>query len=140
MVKGINHVGIVVRNIDEVLSLLREAFGAEEIQRMEIPMMKQISSIVRIGDGCFELMEPTAPDGPAGSFLEAKGGGLHHVSLLCEDVEGLCEMLESQGLKVVGKVLEGPFRVAFLHPKSGKGVLYELTDIPSSADGSIPPE
>ena len=85
MIKGINHVGIVVKNIDEVLSLLREAFGAEEIQRMEIPPMKQISSIVKIGEDCFELMEPTGPDGPAGSFLEAKGGGLHHVSLLCDD-------------------------------------------------------
>jgi methylmalonyl-CoA/ethylmalonyl-CoA epimerase len=131
MIKGINHVGIVVKNIDEVLSLLREAFGAEEIHRMDIPPMKQISSIVKIGDDCFELMEPTAPDGTAGSFLEAKGGGLHHISLLCDDVEALCEKLESQGLKIVGKVLEGPFRVAFLHPKSAKGVLYELTDTAS---------
>ncbi len=134
MIKGINHVGIVVKNIDEVLDFLREAFGAREIQRMDVPMMKQVSSVVRIGDDCFELMEPTAPDGPAGSFLEAKGGGLHHISLLCEDVEALCEKLESQGLKIVSKVLEGPFRVAFLHPKSGKGILYELTDTPSSGD------
>ncbi len=131
MIKGINHVGIVVKNIDEVLTFLRAAFGAEEIQRMEVPMMKQISSIVRIGSDCFELMEPTGPDGPAGSFLEAKGGGLHHISLLCEDVSALCEKLESQGLTMISKILEGPFRVAFLHPKSGKGVLYELTDTPS---------
>lgn len=131
MIKGINHVGIVVKNIDEVLSVLREAFGAEEIQRMEIPPMKQISSIVKVGDSCFELMEPTAPEGPAGSFLETKGGGLHHISLLCDDVEVLCDKLESEGLRVIGKILEGPFRVAFLHPKSAKGVLYELTDTPS---------
>lgn len=131
MIKGINHVGIVVKNIDEVLSLLRDAFGAEEIHRMDVPPMKQISSIVKIGDDCFELMEPTGPEGPAGAFLETKGAGLHHISLLCDDVEALCEKLESQGLKIVGKILEGPFRVAFLHPKSAKGVLYELTDTPS---------
>jgi methylmalonyl-CoA/ethylmalonyl-CoA epimerase len=131
MIKGINHVGIVVKNLDEVLSVLREAFGAEEIQRMEIPPMKQISSIVKVGDSCFELMEPTAPEGPAGSFLETKGGGLHHISLLCDNVEVLCDKLESEGLRVIGKILEGPFRVAFLHPKSAKGVLYELTDTPS---------
>jgi methylmalonyl-CoA/ethylmalonyl-CoA epimerase len=131
MIKGINHVGIVVKSIDEALGFLREAFGAEEVRRMEVPMMKQISSIVRIGEDCFELMEPTGPEGPAGSFLASRGGGLHHVSLLCSDVEALCGKLESQGLKIVSKVLEGPFRVAFLHPKSGKGVLYELTDTPS---------
>jgi methylmalonyl-CoA/ethylmalonyl-CoA epimerase len=134
MIKGINHVGIVVKSIDEMVSMLKEAFGAEEIQRMDVPMMKQISCIVRIGDDCFELMEPTGPDGPAGSFLESKGGGLHHISLLCDDVEVLSDKLEAQGLKIVSKVFEGPFRVAFLHPKSGKGVLYELTDTPSLPD------
>lgn len=134
MIKGINHVGIVVKNIDEVVSLLKEAFDAEEIQRMEVPVMNQISCIVRIGNDCFELMEPTGPDGPAGSFLGAKGGGLHHISLLCDDVGALCDKLEGQGLKIISKILEGPFRVAFLHPKSGKGVLYELTDTPSLPD------
>jgi hypothetical protein len=43
MIKGINHVGIVVKSIDEVLPVLREAFGAKEIQRVEVPQMKQIS-------------------------------------------------------------------------------------------------
>ena len=93
--------------------------------------MKQISSIVRIGKDCFELMEPTGPDGPAAQHLASKGGGLHHVSLLCDDVESLCKEFETKGLKVIGKVLEGPLKVAFLHPKSAKGLLYEFTDRPS---------
>lgn len=128
MIKGINHVGIVVKNIDEVVSFLKESFDAEEIARMEIPPMKQISALVRIGDGCFELMEPTGPEGTAGKFLDQKGGGLHHISLLCDDLETECDKLESKGAQVMGKFMEGPIRVAFLHPKSGKGILYELTD------------
>jgi len=128
MIKGINHLGIVVKNIDEVVSFLGEAFGAEEINRIDVPQMKQISAIVGIGDGCFELMEPTATDGPAVRFLDSKGGGLHHVSILCDDLEAVCERLESQGLQVIGKMLDGPIRVAFLHPKSAKGILFELTD------------
>jgi len=136
MIKGINHLGIVVKNIDEVVSFLCEAFDGEEINRIEVPQMKQISAIVRIGNGCFELMEPTAPDGPAGQFLESKGGGLHHVSLLCDDIETVCEELESQGLRVIWKVFEGPIKAAFFHPKSTKGILYELTDR-SSLDSSI---
>lgn len=128
MIKGINHIGIVVKNIEEVVSFLRETFGAEEIGRMEIPAMKQISAMIKVGESCFELMEPTAPDGKAGSFLESKGGGLHHISLLCDNLEAECNKLESMGAKVIGKLYEGPIRVAFLHPRNGKGVLYELTD------------
>ena len=128
MIKGINHVGIVVKDINDTLSLLKEIFGAEEVRRTEYPMMKQISCIVRIGDGCFELMEPTEPDGPAGKFLETKGGGLHHVSILCSDLKETCDELESQGVKLIGKTLEGPLKIAFVHPKSAKGILYELTE------------
>jgi len=61
MVKGISHIGIVVKNIDDVLSFLREFLGAEEVRRNEIPEAKQISSIVRIGNGFLELIEPRTP-------------------------------------------------------------------------------
>ena len=128
MIKGINHLGIVVRNIDEVVAFLRETFGAEEVTRREFPELKQTSAIVKIGEGFFELMEPTAPDGTVGKFLEVKGGGLHHVSLLSDDVEEECKRLEAQGLQVIGKMFDAPPKVAFLHPKSAKGILFELAE------------
>jgi len=98
--------------------------------------MKQISALIKVGDSCFELMEPTGRDGPAGSFIETKGAGVHHISLLCDDV-GRYARNSSQWLRILGKVLEGPSEWAFLHPKSANGVLYELTDR-SSLDPSIP--
>ena len=131
MIKGINHLGIVVENIDEVVDFLRETFGAQEISRIELPELKQISATVQIGDGCFELMEPTAPDGAVGKFLESKGGGLHHVSLLCDDLVGTCDNFEAQGLQIIGKMFDGPIKAAFLHPKSSKGILFELAEEPS---------
>jgi len=128
MIKGINHVGIAVRNIDEVLGFLKEAYGAEEVSRTEFPQMKQVSAIVKIGDGYLELMEPTAPDGVVGKFIEAKGGGLHHISLLCDDLGRTCQALEDKGVQIIGKMLEGPVKVAFVHPKSAKGLLWELAE------------
>jgi methylmalonyl-CoA epimerase len=128
MIKGINHLGIVVESIDKVLSFLKETFGAEEVTRIEFPELKQISAIVRMGDSFLELMEPTASDGVVGRFLATRGTGLHHVSLLCEDVEALSEKLEAKGLQVIGKMFDGPTKVAFLHPKSTKGILFELAE------------
>jgi methylmalonyl-CoA/ethylmalonyl-CoA epimerase len=128
MIKGINHLGVVVENIEEMVSFLNESFKAEEIKRMDIPQMQQISSLVRIGNDCLELIEPSAPEGPAGRFLELKGGGLHHISLLCDDLEETCARLEVKGIQIMNKVIDDDFRVAFIHPKYGKGILYELTD------------
>ena len=131
MIRGINHVGIVVRNIDEVVTFLTETFMAKAISRTEFTELKQISALVQIGGSFFELMEPTAADGVVGKFLETKGGGLHHISLLCDDVTDFCEKFEAKGFQVIAKMCEGPFKVAFLHPKNTKGILFELTEKPS---------
>ncbi|MFH2129355.1 MAG: VOC family protein [bacterium] len=131
MIKGLNHLGIVVEDIDEMVSFLKQAFAAEEMERIDIPQMQQISSLVRIGNDCLELMEPTSPDGPVGRFLKNSGGGLHHISLLCEDIEATCSRLEANGTPIMSKILDDNFRVAFIHPRDGKGILYELTDQPS---------
>ena len=128
MIKGINHLGIVVKDIDEVVDFLKETFGAEEIKRVPLPNLQQISAIVRIGDSCFELMQPTGPHGAAGKFLKAKGGGLHHVSFLCDDVAEESDALEAKGLKIIGKMFNQPSKLAFVHPKSAKGILIELAE------------
>jgi methylmalonyl-CoA/ethylmalonyl-CoA epimerase len=135
MIKGINHLGIVVQSVDDVVGFLKESFGAELLDRIEFPELQQVSAIVKIGNGCFELMEPTGPDGAVGKFLETKGGGLHHISLLCDDVDEECDRLEKEGLKVVGRMFEKPRRVGFIHPKSAKGILFELAERSSLESG-----
>jgi methylmalonyl-CoA/ethylmalonyl-CoA epimerase len=131
MVKGINHLGIVVESIDKTVDFLRDTFGAQEVSRMEFPKLEQVSAIVRMGDSFLELMEPTGPDGVAGKFLRARGSGLHHVSLLCDDVAALSQKLEARGLQVIGKMFDGPVKVAFLHPRATKGILFELAEKPA---------
>ncbi len=129
-VEGINHIGIVVKNIDEMAAFLRETFAAEEVSRTEYPELKQTSSIMRLGDSFFELMQPASPDSVVGKFLETKGGGLHHISLRCANIQACCQELEKKGLVVIGKMFDGPVKVAFLHPKSAKGLLIELAQKP----------
>jgi uncharacterized glyoxalase superfamily protein PhnB len=42
MITGINHFGIVVKNLDDVIAFLKEAFGAQQISRVEFLDLKQI--------------------------------------------------------------------------------------------------
>ena len=128
MIKGIDHIGIAVTNVDEVLKFLKDTFSAEELKRTEYPQLQQISSVVDLQGTKFELMQPTGPDGPIGAFVKKSGGGLHHISIFCEKLEDLVGTLEGKGLKIIGKMYEGPDRVAFIHPKNANGLLFELTD------------
>lgn len=132
MIKGIDHIGIAVEKIDDVLGIFKDYFGAEELKRTEYPELQQISSIVRIKGTNFELMQPTGPDGAIGKFMKDSKGGLHHVSVFCENLEKLVDDLEKKGVKIIGKMYDSPDRVAFIHPKSAKGLLIELTDTGSS--------
>jgi len=129
MIKGINHIGFVVRSIDDMLEFLKTAYDAKEIERREFLELGQVSCLVQIGDSKFELMEPLGDTGVVGKFLSAKGEGFHHISLISDSLEEDCQELENKGIKIVGKSLEGPLKVAFTHPKSSKGIIYEITEL-----------
>ncbi len=127
MIKGVHHIGFVVKSIDETLTFLKNAYGAEEVERHSFPKLGQVSSLVKIGKDHFELMEPLGV-GVVAKFLEEKGEGFHHISLLSDNLQEDCEHLEKQGVTIAGKSLEGPFKVAFTHPKTSKGIIYEIAE------------
>ncbi|MGQ9655368.1 MAG: VOC family protein [Thermodesulfobacteriota bacterium] len=127
-VKGIAHVGVAVESIDEAFALFRDYFGGELLYKREVPAQKQLSGMVSIGECNLELMEPADPEAVVAKYLRGKGQGVHHISL---EVEGLAELvadLEKKGAVVIGKSLEGANKIAFVHPKSAAGILFELTE------------
>ncbi|MBN2568067.1 MAG: VOC family protein [Deltaproteobacteria bacterium] len=129
MIKQVDHVGVAVQSIDDTLAFLKDCFGAEELARNDYPQLQQISSTVNVRGTNFELMQATGPDGAIGQFMKnAPRGGYHHISILCDNLESLVDDLEKKGLKIIGKMYDGPDRVAFIHPKSAFGLLIELTD------------
>ena len=130
MIKGIDHIGIAVQSIDDTMAFLKDTFGAKETSRNDYPKLQQVSAKVNLnGDTEFELMEATGPDGAIGHFIKKTGGGLHHISIRCDDLKAFVEELENKGIKVVGKMFDAPIKVAFIHPKSAKGLLIELKEV-----------
>jgi methylmalonyl-CoA epimerase len=123
MITGINHVGLVVKNIDETLNLLAGLFGAKEIGRKAYPDLGQTSCLVSIGESKYELMEPIGTEGVVPKFLAKYGEGFHHISLLSNDLDADCQHFEKMGAKILDKSDE----MAFLHPKTTGGILYEIT-------------
>lgn len=128
MFLGINHVGLVVKSIDETLDVLK-LFGAQEKGRKTIPERGQTSCMVQLGSGMFELMEPYGDTGVVPKFLAEHGQGIHHVSLLCDNITTEIGRLSENGVRILGTP-DNPDHVVFTHPKSTGGVLYELTDKP----------
>ncbi len=129
--KKINHIGIVVADIDEALKFWRDAMGIEMHHREDVPSQKAQVAFLPIGDTEVELVQPTAEDTGAGKFLQERGGGMHH---LCFEVDSINEKLSELKTKGVRLINEEPIdlpgrKMAFIHPKSTGGVLVELYEI-----------
>jgi methylmalonyl-CoA/ethylmalonyl-CoA epimerase len=124
MIEHINHVGIIVRNLEEAVNLYCKLLGCERPAAFkEWPDQGMRNAIIRFGDQGFELMEPL-PGTPLAKFLEIKGEGLHHVSLVVKDIKSANESLTKEGAKLI----KAHPAVTFVHPQSTTGVLVELID------------
>lgn len=129
--KKINHVAIVVADIDESLKFWRDALGIELSHIEDVPSQKAQVAFLPLGDSEVELVKPTADDTGAAKFLAERGGGMHHLCFETDDVVGMLASLKEKGIKLINEeplVLPGR-KMAFVHPKSTGGVLVELYEL-----------
>jgi methylmalonyl-CoA epimerase len=128
----IHHVAVVVRSIEASLPLYRDILGMRLETVMDIPTDRVRIAFLAVGESKVELVQPTDDTTGVARFLASKGEGFHHV---CFEVANLAEELTRLGIDGVElidsaprKGAEGP--VAFIHPRSGQGVLIELIEAP----------
>jgi len=137
----IDHVAVVVRSIDEALPRYRQLFGLESSHGVQ-PVASQGVRICFLPTGPapaarLELIEPTDPDSGVARFLDSRGEGLHHVCFETTSLAQELARLESVGAELVDHVprpaAEGT--VAFIHPRTLNGVLWELLERGTPKDG-----
>lgn len=126
MLQFVKHIGIAVSSIDKTMERWSAQYNAVEEKRMTIPEIGQTSALVRIGSSYFELMEPFGDSGVIPAFLARHGEGIHHISLLSDNLNDDVERLEKEGVMVLGKGMP----VVFTHPKTSDGIVFEITEQP----------
>ena len=124
----INHVAIVVQNIDAALNFWEQTFGLELDHVEEVPSQKSKVAFLPLGESEIELVQPTTSDSGLANFLEKRGEGMHHICIEVEDIDAALVELKSTGVRLINEVPEElPGRkMAFIHPKAANGVLVEL--------------
>jgi methylmalonyl-CoA/ethylmalonyl-CoA epimerase len=131
--KGLDHVAIVVRDLEESIPLWRDALGLELTEVEEVPEQQVKTAIFGHGMGRVELICPTTPDSGVAKFLASRGEGLHHVCIEVEDIESAMDSLRKAGAPLIDQEPRpgaGGARVAFVHPRGMRGVLTELRQGP----------
>jgi len=128
-VRGIHHVAVAVRDLDEAIETYGRLFGAELELRDTVSEQGVEAASLRVGDGRIELLAATEADTPVGRFLARRGPGMHHVAYEVDDLQAELVELDERGVELIDHQprpgLYG-LQVAFVHPDSADGVLAEL--------------
>jgi methylmalonyl-CoA/ethylmalonyl-CoA epimerase len=131
--KGLDHVAIVVKDLEAAIRLYRDTLGLELAQVEEVPEQQVRTAIFGHGMGRVELICPTTKDSGVARYLEKRGEGLHHICIEVEDIEAAMAALRAVGAPLIDQAPKpgaGGARVAFVHPKGTHGVLTELREGP----------
>ena len=130
MFMGVDHVGVAVKNLEEAVGVYRDILGFNLVGVHVLTERKvKVAFLSTGGETQIELLEPIGSDSPVAKFLENRGEGIHHVAVKVDNIEKALEELKKKGVMLVDekprKGVEGK-KIAFVHPKSTKGVLLEL--------------
>jgi methylmalonyl-CoA epimerase len=126
----IDHIGIVVHDIQEALKAYETALGLPLKEVVEVPSQKVQVAFLPVGESNVELVQPLTDDTGIAKFLEKRGEGIHHICLEVEDIDAALARLKAHQVSLIDEVArQGAHgRVAFVHPKGMHGVLVELVE------------
>ncbi|MDO7654047.1 MAG: methylmalonyl-CoA epimerase [Porticoccus sp.] len=131
MIGNLNHIAIVVADLDKAIAVYRDALGAKVSVPVDLPEHGVRVVFIELINAKIELLLPIGMDSPIAKFLERNpDGGMHHICYEVEDLIDAKKKCISQGLRVLGsgepKIGAHGKPVIFLHPKDLCGTLIEL--------------
>ena len=134
MIGKLNHVAIVVPDLEKATATYRDTLGAKVSAPLDLPEHGVTTVFVELPNTKIELLLPLGDDSPIAKFLERNsGGGMHHVCYEVEDILAARDRLVAAGARILG---DGEPRsgahgkpVLFLHPKDFNGTLVELEQV-----------
>jgi methylmalonyl-CoA epimerase len=136
----IDHVAIVVKDLDATIDLYTRVLGFRQVYRETVADQGVEAVGLAAGDSVIELLLPLDPQSPIARFRGDAETKLHHTAYRVDDIRSALADYKAKGLRLID---ERPRRgahgnlIAFLHPKSTGGVLVELCQKmdPSTSSG-----
>ena len=127
----LDHVGVVVTELDDAIALYTSVFGMRVTLRAGNEELGIVAAFLDMDGAELELIAPTRGDSMVSKFLADRGPGLHHLAYAVTDIRAALADAKSRGLELIDEVprigLHG-VPIAFIHPRSVGGVLTELVE------------
>jgi methylmalonyl-CoA epimerase len=131
-IKRIDHIAIVVPDIEEALTFYQDALGLTLEHTERVDDEDVIVAFLPAGDSEIELVEPVSEKSGVSRYLEKRGPGVHHICLEVDDIRATLARLKERDVQLINeepKYGSGGKLIAFIHPRSANGVLVELYEL-----------
>lgn len=135
MIKGINHIAVIVPELQSALPFWRDALGLPLAGTESVPSEGVDTAFLPVGGSNIELIQPTVADSGVARYLEKRGPGMHHICFEVDDISATMQSLRDLGIQLINEEPQtghGGRLYAFVHPKSTGGVLVELYQMPGA--------
>jgi methylmalonyl-CoA/ethylmalonyl-CoA epimerase len=134
MIRRLDHIAIAVPDLEAAIARFVDDMGLELAGTEDVPSARTSTAFLPIPGTQIELIHPMNGEGPVATFLDKRGGGLHHLCFETDDIEADMKRLTEKGYRFLSETPQPGAhgtRVAFIHPKSAGGVLIELAEHPA---------
>jgi catechol 2,3-dioxygenase-like lactoylglutathione lyase family enzyme len=135
MFRKIDHVTMVVKNMEEALKSYEKILGLKPENRPIGNLAEARVAMLKTPEGArIEFIEPKAGTKTRFSrFLEGRGEGVFGLSIFVNDFDKEVKALRDKGVKVEDDYQASihpnyPFRIAWVPPEEGHGVWLEFVD------------
>ncbi|MGE5618706.1 MAG: VOC family protein [Sphingomonadaceae bacterium] len=131
MIKGVDHIGLGVKDINSTL----EAFA--RVLKVPIPPVKYVAekkmwvALLELGPINLEILQDDSDDGMLATFTRERGDGIHHFCVASDDIDADVEEMKRRGIEMMH---EHPVmgvrgkRIAFTRPDALNGIPMELSE------------
>lgn len=100
-IKKIDHIGIVIHDLNEGIKLLQKLLLKESSHTEHVAASKVELAFFDIAGVQLELLAPTAPNSEVSPFLEQTRGGIHHICYEVDSVQEMLSMLKEEGFMLI---------------------------------------
>jgi methylmalonyl-CoA/ethylmalonyl-CoA epimerase len=127
LVKRLNHVGIVVADLDDAKRFLSGVLKLELLRERAVPERRRSTAYFGAGDVEIELIEEHDPQAKE-RVLRGASAVIEHISFDVDDLERTTESLADLGVRLQGEIVRVGTRVnAWTEPATSGGVMYQLS-------------
>jgi methylmalonyl-CoA/ethylmalonyl-CoA epimerase len=131
-VKRIDHIAVVVKDLDQALDFWTGALGLDLSHVEEVPSEHSIVAFLPAKESEVELVQPTDHESGVARYLDKRGPGMHHICFEVYDIQATMDHMKAKGVRLINAepiIGTGGKKIAFIHPESTHGVLVELYEL-----------